>query len=149
MELYTIGYEGMNQKEFLVLLRGHKISVVADVRRMPSSRKKGFSKNGLAESLLEQGISYVGFKDLGTPGEMRDQLKMTGNYGAFFKKYRRFLAKYTDQLDRIGAMVNSGKRVTLLCYENDPGKCHRMVIAEEVKKRNGNGLTIRHMAYCH
>ena len=53
MEIYTIGYEGLNQKEFLAWLQHYKINVIADVRQLPLSRKKGFSKNSLNESLAK------------------------------------------------------------------------------------------------
>jgi uncharacterized protein (DUF488 family) len=148
VELYTIGYEGLHRREFLARLQRYGISVVADVRRVPLSRKKGFSKNGLSVFLSEQNIAYISFRDLGTSSEMRDELKTTGNYEAFFKRYRSSLVQHDDQLDRILTMVKSGEIVSLLCFENDPGKCHRMIIAEEVKKRNGNGLRIRHVGHC-
>jgi len=33
------------------------------------------------------------------------------------------------------ALIKSGKRVCLLCYERDPNECHRSRIAALVKKR--------------
>ena len=33
------------------------------------------------------------------------------------------------------ALIKSGKRVCLLCYERDPNQCHRSRIAALVKKR--------------
>ena len=45
MDLFTIGYEGLDQRQFIAHLVHNKISVVADVRHLPLSRKKGFSKS--------------------------------------------------------------------------------------------------------
>ena len=61
MNIYTIGYEGVNKSSFMVWLKHHKIDIVADIRYRPLSRKKGFSKNGLRESLSENDIEYLGF----------------------------------------------------------------------------------------
>ncbi len=40
MDLFTIGYEGLDQGQFLSLLVHHSVDVVADVRKLPASRKK-------------------------------------------------------------------------------------------------------------
>ncbi|MBU4403961.1 MAG: DUF488 domain-containing protein, partial [Actinobacteria bacterium] len=51
--IYTIGYEGLSQKVFLAWLNRYDINVIADVRHLPLSRKKGFSKNSLNELLAK------------------------------------------------------------------------------------------------
>ena len=56
MQLFTIGYEGINQTQFISWLSNHKINVVADVRNLPLSRKKGFSKTALSALLEENNI---------------------------------------------------------------------------------------------
>ena len=45
----TIGYEGSTIGDFVAALRHASINVLIDVRELPLSRKKGFSKNQLAE----------------------------------------------------------------------------------------------------
>jgi uncharacterized protein (DUF488 family) len=32
-----------------------------------------------------------------------------------------------------------------MCYEADAKKCHRNILAEEIKKIGGNGLEITHL----
>ena len=66
MELYTIGYEGLNEKSFLAWLNRYHISIVADVRQIPLSRKKGFSKTALNKILSKHNINYINFQSLGT-----------------------------------------------------------------------------------
>jgi uncharacterized protein (DUF488 family) len=146
MDIYTIGYEGIDQKAFMTWLKHYKIDVVADVRHRPLSRKKGFSKNGLRESLSENDIEYLGVPSLGVPKEMRDKLKATGNYSSFFKKYRESLNSKGQQLNELFRIINGGKRIALLCFEHDPNKCHRMVLAEQIRKLSDNGFKINHLA---
>lgn len=145
MELFTIGYEGINQKQFLSWLRNHNIDVVADVRKYPLSRKKGFSKTALSNLLGKNNIEYINYRDLGAPKELRTFLIETKDYGTFFKKYKKSISKNMDDLDGILSMVNKGEKVVLLCYEKDPETCHRKIVADEVKKRDDNGLKIKHL----
>jgi uncharacterized protein (DUF488 family) len=145
MDIYTIGYEGIDQKTFMTWLKHYKIDVVADVRERPLSRKKGFSKNGLRESLLENDIEYLGCPSLGVPKEIRDKLKASGNYSSFFKKYRESLNSNGQQLNELFRIIKAGKRTALLCFERDPNKCHRMVLAEQIRELSDNGFKINHL----
>ena len=45
--IFTIGYEKSTIDEFVDRLADAEIEVLVDVRELPLSRKKGFSKNGL------------------------------------------------------------------------------------------------------
>jgi len=57
--IFTIGYEGADLDLFLGTLVKAGISHVIDVRDVPASRKRGFSKNALAAALNAQGIAYT------------------------------------------------------------------------------------------
>ncbi len=146
MKIYTIGYEGVNKKSFMAWLVNHKIDIVADIRQRPQSRKKGFSKNGLRESLSENEIEYLGFPSLGVPKEMRDELKSSGNYKSFFKKYQESLTSKNQEINELFSKIKSGKRIALLCFEHDPNKCHRIILAEQIRKLSKNGFEVRHLA---
>lgn len=145
MTLYTIGYEGLDQKIFMAYLKRFNITFIADVRHRPLSRKKGFSKTAMSEMLKAEEIEYKNFKELGTSKEMRDKLYSTGNYKAFFTAYKKLIVDQADSLDEILDIVNQGHNVALLCFEKEAEKCHRKIVAEEVKKKDNNGLTIEHI----
>lgn len=145
MSLYTIGYEGLNQESFLAWLKRYGINVIADVRKLPLSRKKGFSKNSLKETLHSNDIEYFNFNDLGAPKDLRNDLIVSGDYRTFFRKYKKTIADSGQQLDEIRNMVDDGKAVALLCFEQNPQKCHRSVVADEIRARDGNGMQITHI----
>ncbi len=145
MEIYTIGYEGLNQKAFLAWLQRYEINLIADVRQLPLSRKKGFSKTSLNESLAKNNIEYLSFRELGTSKDMRSKLLSSGDYRNFFKKYKDNLSKKTEQINELCEILNSGKRIALLCFEQDAQKCHRKILADEIKKIDGNGLEVKHI----
>ena len=145
MEIFTIGYEGFDQNQFLAWLNNYNINVVADVRNLPLSRKKGFSKTAVSTLLKKNSIEYINYRGLGAPKELRSFLLETKNYPMFFEKYKKVLADNMNDIDEILKTVNEGKNVALLCYEKNPGKCHRSAVANEIKKRDGNGLKINNL----
>lgn len=147
MQLFTIGYEGIDQSQFLSWLSNYNINVVADVRDLPLSRKKGFSKTALSDLLNKNKIDYINFRELGAPKELRSFLFQTKDYKTYFKKYKSIVSKNIAAIDTILDTIKDGKNVVLLCYEKDPSTCHRSVVADEVKKRDGNGLKIKHLGF--
>jgi hypothetical protein len=55
-KLFTIGYEGVELKDFITALKAAGATVLLDVRELPISRRRGFSKNALKAALAEAGI---------------------------------------------------------------------------------------------
>jgi len=145
MEIFTIGYEGLSQIDFLKYLKHHKINLIADVRHLPLSRKKGFSKSSLGETLNKRNIEYKNHRGLGTSKQMRNMLNTTGDYKIFFNEYKKEIRCKSENIIDLYKILVAGKRVALLCYERDAKKCHRSVVADEIKKLNGNGLKITHI----
>lgn len=70
--LYTVGYEGVDLDEFIATLKTFGIKQIIDVRDLPLSRKRGFSKNALASALAEAGVKYLHVKSLGDPKPGRE-----------------------------------------------------------------------------
>lgn len=132
MQIYTIGYEGVAQADFIAALTTAGVACVADIRAVPLSRRPGFSKNVLAASLREAGIDYVGLKSLGTPPEGREAAR---------KGNRQRLAEiYAGQLELPEAMAQAAQLLALarerptalLCFEREPGGCHRSLLIEGI-----------------
>jgi len=48
---YTIGYQSKSIDDLISQLKSHDISTLVDVREIPISRKKGFSKTVFSEYL--------------------------------------------------------------------------------------------------
>ena len=132
MKLFTIGYEGATQPEFIATLKAAGVERVIDVRAVPLSRKPGFSKNILAGGLCEAGIDYVHLKALGTPPKGREAARK-GNHA-------KLEAVYAGQLELPEAIVQAAQMLdlaqekpsALLCFERDPGTCHRTLLIAAV-----------------
>jgi uncharacterized protein (DUF488 family) len=131
-DLFTIGYEGAQLADFLGRLKAARVDVVIDVRELPLSRRRGFSKNGLAALLEQHGIQYVHRRELGAPREIRHGLRETGDYAEYFRRFNAYLKTQRSALERlvdecVGAVV-------LMCFERNPKECHRSAVARELAK---------------
>lgn len=128
MKLFTIGYEGSVQADFIAALKSAGVERVIDVRAVPLSRKPGFSKNVLKASLAEEGIDYAHLKALGTPPD--------GRTAARAGKRAELERIYAAQLDQPEAIVAAAEMrelaaerpSALLCFERDPAICHRSLL---------------------
>lgn len=129
--LYTIGYEGRSLDELLAVLQAEAIERVLDVRELPLSRRRGFSKTPLGSALAAAGIEYVHLRLAGNPHRVDKAALSTAE----------LLARYRAHLDASRAVVPAvadavgRRRVALLCYERDPAACHRTLLAERVARR--------------
>ena len=134
--LFTIGYEKALPAAVLGELKHAKIDLLVDTRAVAASRRPGFSKRQLAASLDEIGIPYLHLQKLGTPAEGR-QAARAGDLDTLWRIYDKHIKTPEAQaaLGELLALIKSGKRVCLLCYERDPNECHRSRIAALVKKR--------------
>jgi uncharacterized protein (DUF488 family) len=134
--LFTIGYQQAKPDAVLSELQRAKIDLLVDIRAVAASRRPGFSKRQLAASLDEAGIAYIHLQKLGTPAEGR-QAARAGDFEALWRIYDKHIKTPEAQaaLGELLVLIQSGKRVCLLCYERDPNECHRSRIAALVKKR--------------
>lgn len=133
--VYTIGYEGTDIDRFVATLKAVDVKVLADVRALALSRKKGFSKTALRERLRAEGIAYVHLVELGDPKPGREAAR-AGNHDEFRSVYSQHLK--TSEARVALAVLNDAAQqevVCLLCFERDPSTCHRRMIADRLKVR--------------
>ena len=140
--IFTIGYEKSTIDDFVSRLADAEIEVLVDVRELPLSRKKGFSKNGLNAAVREAGIDYLHVKALGDPKPGREAAR-AGN---------QFVEIFTQHMDGEDAQAAlneladtvRGKRVCLTCFERHHEGCHRKIVAERLSALVG--ARIEHIA---
>ncbi|WP_425072226.1 DUF488 family protein [Sagittula sp. S175] len=129
-QLFTIGYEGADVEQLLATLRNVGIEVLADVRELPLSRKRGLSKRGLAESLRQVGIDYAHYRQLGDPKPGRDAAK-SGDYETFERVFLEHLDTEEAQESLSDLLeVARVKKTCILCFERCAHVCHRSYIAD-------------------
>jgi uncharacterized protein (DUF488 family) len=142
--LCTIGYEGYATTEWFAALRGHGVETVIDVRDLPLSRKRGFSKSQLRESLEGVGIDYLHIRALGNPRQYREALHQGMAFSTFAGIFSQLLDDQRQALEHVLEHANA-KRVCLLCYEEDPARCHRSLVAERVRSMGAEKVEVVHL----
>ncbi|MFC8124809.1 DUF488 family protein [Streptomyces sp. NPDC057302] len=139
--LWSAGYEGRDIDSFVASLLDSQISVVADVRLTPISRKPGFSKTRLGQALDDAGIEYTHLRGLGNPKDNRAPF-WEGRIVEGRAKFRILLRSEAAQSDLAELAGHAARsRVAVLCFEKDEERCHRQVVLETLRKRTSVPVT--------
>lgn len=141
--LYTIGYEGADLGDFIATLKAQDIQQVIDIRELPLSRKRGFSKNALKDALAKRGIAYLHVRPLGDPKAGRMAAR-AGDFATFRRLYTAHLRQKDSQEALTEASkVAKQKTSVLLCYELDYKNCHRSIVANSLS--DDFDFTVKHI----
>jgi uncharacterized protein (DUF488 family) len=131
--VYTIGYESTDIERFVQTLQAVGVEILADVRAVALSRKKGFSKTALRNRLAEAGIEYVHFNALGDPKQGREAAR-AGKYEQFRNIYLKHLESDEAQKALMELQLKVRDKPTcLLCFERDPIVCHRSIVTQALR----------------
>src|SRR5258708_6569973 len=115
-KFFTIGYTGFSLDEFIQKLSGSGVECLIDVREIPISRKRGFSKSALKERLETFGIEYQHFRLLGSPRPLRVEVRRTEDFNKFFLGVSRHLSEADSQRQVADAIeVVRRARSCLMC----------------------------------
>jgi uncharacterized protein (DUF488 family) len=131
--LTTIGYQSATPGGFTRALRKAGVELLVDIRAVASSRRPGFSKTKLAATVEDAGIDYLHLRALGTPADGRAAAR-AGHHAEMRAIFLAHMATPEAQsaLADLAEIVRSGRRVALLCFENDPAHCHRSIVAAQL-----------------
>jgi uncharacterized protein (DUF488 family) len=142
--LFTVGYQGHSIDSFLDLLQAHGVAQLLDVRQLPFSRKPDFSKKRLSAHLAEAGIAYAHLVALGTPKSMRDEIRRSGDYPAFFAAMETLVAGQPEALREALGLAQQ-QTCALLCFEADVHTCHRLTVAQALARLADGALEVVHL----
>ncbi len=132
--VYTAGYEGMQVDGFLNLLLQSGIRRLVDVRHNPVSRRYGFHKSTLTSLCERLDIEYRHEPEVGIPSDWRCDLTTQGDYDRLFARYiKEVLPKQAEAITRIAGWV-SGVPSVLVCQEEQPLRCHRSHLAQQIAR---------------
>lgn len=143
--LFTIGYEGLNLEQYLNKLIQNNTKVLCDVRKNAISRKYGFSKSTLKKACETVNIKYLHIPELGIISDKRKALKRQEDYEELFKDYlREIIPDNQTAVNSIIQLIEEYKRVALTCFESSHKQCHRMIVAEEIKRLD-DSIPVKHI----
>lgn len=140
--LYTLGYEGFDIGAFVARAKTAGVATIVDVRELPLSRKKGFSKSSFREALAAAGIAYFHVPALGCPRDIRDRYKQDGDWAAYSKAFLAYIATQDATLREL-VKLSKATAACLVCFEADYTMCHRTYVARAARKLGG--LHVMHL----
>lgn len=133
----TIGHSTRTWKEFLELLRAHRVKRVIDVRSVPRSRHNPqFNGATLSKKLRAARIGYVHLRKLGGLRHARRDSPNMGWRNASFRGYADYMQTndFDAGLQRLIELARD-KRSAIMCAEAVPWRCHRSLIADALTVR--------------
>jgi uncharacterized protein (DUF488 family) len=147
--VYSVGHSNLAADAFLALLRDAGIGALADVRRVPASRRyPHFARGPLTAALEEAGITYLWLGDgLGgrlEPTRARDASPNAALRDPALRAYAD--AQETPAFQRdLAALLELAARVptAVMCAERDWRQCHRQILADVLVAR---GVEIVHLS---
>jgi len=125
--VFTVGYSGRSVEQFLRALLSAGISRVIDVRELPLSRRRGFSKSALKAALEKKGIEYLHLRNAGNPFRRQavDIEECLSLYGDHLRAHPEIVEEVSSAL--------AGRCAALLCVEATATDCHRSVLADRIR----------------
>ncbi len=144
MQIFTIGHSTRSIEDFIELLKTYDVQRVVDVRTIPRSRHNPqFNKEILPKSLKKVRIGYIHIKGLGglRPAK-KDSVNMAWRNASFrgFADYMQ-TEDFRKNLERLIKLAKQ-KKITIMCAENVPWRCHRSLIADALLVR---GIRVKHI----
>jgi uncharacterized protein (DUF488 family) len=136
-EILTVGHSNHEEGEFLDLLRGAGVELVADVRANPRSRYPQFNRSALAGTMKAAGIGYAPLgADLGGRRVPRADTVNVGWDVEPFRGYSDHMA--SEQFEAGLGMLEdlaSQRRTAVMCAEADWTRCHRRLLSDALTVR--------------
>jgi uncharacterized protein (DUF488 family) len=142
--VFTVGHSTRSSEELLELLGEASVTLVADVRAFPSSRRHPqFNRDALSAWLGESGLRYLHLPGL---GGRRDPVPGSRN-GAWreraFQGYADHMAS-EEFREALGQLEAEARRAptAIMCAEAVWWRCHRRLIADALVAR---GWRVEHL----
>lgn len=144
LKIWTIGHSTRELDEFIEMLSGSDIEVVADVRSLPGSRKfPHFNSEVLESALADVGIGYSLIKQLGGRRKVSPDSPHTVWRHKAFRGYADYMEtdEFRQGIDTLLALARQ-KRTAMMCAEAVWWRCHRSMISDYLK---AEGWTVEHI----
>src|SRR3954469_8568938 len=143
-QLLSIGHSTRDLSDFISLLKENGVERLADIRRYPGSRRyPHFSREALSLSLPAEGIEYIHMPELGGRRKPLPDSRNTAWRNEQFRAYADYMAtdEFRSAIDKLLSLADQ-QRVTIMCAEAVPWRCHRNLVADELTRR---GIEVMHI----
>jgi uncharacterized protein (DUF488 family) len=129
--IYTVGHSNRTLDTFLAILEAHGVRAIADVRRVPQSRRHPqFNRRALADALAREEIEYAWLEALGgrrEPSADTPHTAVEAPFAGYAEHLRTAeLARGADELFAMAARVPTA----VMCAEAAFTDCHRRILSD-------------------
>ena len=128
--VFTLGTGALSSDQFDEIIRDNKVSALVDVRSKPAGWNRGLWKS---ELIKRYGDSYVWL------GDKLGGFDIEENHGS--NRWWEGIRKIKE--------VGEVARLVIFCSEDDPDRCHRLVIARELESQGIKVIHLRGSEYLH
>ncbi len=152
--IFTIGHSTRPLEKFVELLKGHKVTMLVDVRTIPRSRHNPqYNRDVLPAGLAGAGITYTHMPGLGGLRHARSDSVNTGWHNLSFRGFADYMGspEFVKSLEELIALADDDL-IAIMCAEAVPWRCHRSLIADalfvrglSVAEITGNGSSKPHV----
>jgi uncharacterized protein (DUF488 family) len=142
--IWTIGHSTRSLGDFIATLQAHGVQGIADVRKLPGSRRyPHFDQAALSTSLHEHGICYHHFPGLGGRRKPDAHSHNTAWRHPAFRAYADYMEtpEFAEAMRGLARFAEETP-VALMCAEAVWWRCHRGLIADYLKVRGWRVLHI-------
>ncbi len=133
----TIGHSTRTSKEFIQLLKAHRVQRLVDVRTVPRSRHNPqFNRSELSPALHSSRLHYRYMPGLGGFRRASPDSLNTGWHNASFRGFADYMQtpEFGQHLDDLIKLARP-ERIAIMCAEAVPWRCHRSLIADALLAR--------------
>jgi uncharacterized protein (DUF488 family) len=135
--VWTVGHSTRSLAELTALVRAHGIGIIADVRKIPRSRRHPhWSAETLPAALAASGLRYAHLPGLGGLRRARPDSVNRAWRNPSFRAYADHMQTeaFAAELGRLVALSRT-ERVAIMCAEAVWWRCHRSLIADALTAR--------------
>jgi uncharacterized protein (DUF488 family) len=138
--MWTVGHSTHALDELVGMVRAHGVTSIADVRKIPRSRRHPqFNLDALTSGLAAAGLGYCHVPGLGGLRRERPDSAPSVNRAwrnPSFRAYADYMQteEFAQQLDALLDLARR-ERVAIMCAEAVWWRCHRALIADALVAR--------------
>ena len=134
MKFCTVGHSTHTFEAFVQLLAMHDISLLADIRTVPKSRRQPhFHAEALARSLPARGVTYVELPRLGGWRRATSDSPNDAWRNLSFRGYADYAmgGDFSEGLAQLRELA-AAQRAAVMCAEALWWRCHRRLVADRL-----------------
>jgi uncharacterized protein (DUF488 family) len=134
MTIWTVGHSTHTLDAFVTLLTGHGITLLADIRTVPKSRRHPhFHAGALGQTLPERGVAYVQLPRLGGWRRAAADSPNDAWRNLSFRGYADYATsdEFGEGLAQLRALA-AAQPTAMMCSEALWWRCHRRLVADRL-----------------